>query len=239
MNTFTVTVANRIPTEPYYHYASYLNSLARFGVVPEVVGLGRQWLGLMTKPVRFRNWLRDQHFEEQDRVIYTDSWDVLFAASPDSIAAKCAELFGDAVVYCTEKSCWPLAELAHHFPDEGTPWRYLNGGAMCGPAWKLRTMFESMNLEQYGFDREDLDKPRIEPNDAVPLVKAFVEQPVLVKVDARCQVFQCFSECSADEFEITEAGVKNKLTGTVPGILHFNGGSKESLMPAVLAAMNL
>lgn len=239
MITKVVTVSNRIPTESYYHYSLFMRSLSRFGVIPEVLGIGHLWQGLMTKPNHFRQWLRETKFQEGERVILTDCWDVVFADHPDNVAQRCKQHYGDAVVFNTEKSCWPLAELAHYFPDVGSPWRFLNGGVICGPADKLLAMFEAMKLEEYGFDRTLPDGTKIEPNDAVPLVKAYVEQPVPVVVDQHCRVFQCFSEWNESEFEISDKGVRNVVTNTRPGVLHFNGGSKDRLLPVVANAMGL
>ena len=240
MSTTVVAVSSRQPreNEPYYRPGVFTASLRRFGVEPVILGLNEPWGGLMSKPAHFLKWLSAPERKPDERVILSDCWDVIFADHPDNISARIADAFGGSVVFNTEKSCWPLAELAKYFDDEGTPWRYLNGGVMHGRVADLRVMFESMGLEAIGLDREE-DGRRIEPNDAVPLVMAYVNQPVTIRVDAKCRVFQCFSESSAEEFDIDATGVKNKLTGTRPGILHFNGGSKNELMPQVMAAMGL
>lgn len=240
MSVPVVCVSSHEPQQDYYRFGAFKRSLARFKCDPVVLGFGEPWQGLMTKPNHFMAWLRAGHCAPDDRVILVDCWDVIFCESPEFVSERCRHLFGDAVVFNAEKACWPLAELAVHFEDQGTPWRYLNGGVMCGPAGRLLAMFESMNLESYGFDRVDeATGLRIEPNDAVPLVMTFVNQPVPVVVDGKCQVMQSFSACSADEFDITSLGVVNKLTGTVPAILHFNGASKNDIMPVVLQTMNL
>lgn len=239
MSIPVVCVSSRNPTEWYYRLDTFLLSAKRLGFTPVVLGMDEKWQGLMTKPNLFRKWLRESNSAPNKRAILTDCWDVVFAQHPDSISARCEALFGDAVVFNTERACWPHPELAVHFPDEGTPWRYLNGGVMCGTIGNLLGMFEGMDLESIGFDRKNDDGTWHNPNDATPLVNAFVNQKVPVKVDARCQVFQSFSGSSLDEFEITSTGVRNKLTDTWPGILHFNGDAKNEIMPKVMAEMNL
>jgi len=224
--------------ETYYHSETYFASLKRLNVDPIVLGYGEWWDGLMTKAFRYRDWLKPR--DPNERVILTDCWDVIFAKHPDEIAAQCEELFGDAIVFNGEKGCWPRGDLAEHFPDGGTPWRYLNCGVMCGPAGKILAMFDSMDIEKIGLDRPNPNgSGRIEPNDQGEIQAAFVKQPVKMVVDTGCKVFQCFSGCDADEFTFDAVGAFNKATGTRPGILHFNGNSKDFIMPVLMEKMGL
>lgn len=238
MKTHLVTVSSRIPTESYYRFDVFLKSLERLGVTPTVLGMNQEWNGLMSKPNHFRKWLRDGN-AKGEQVIICDSWDVIFTEHPDSIGERCVRLFGDAVVFNGERGCWPRADLAEHFPDTGTPARYLNSGFICGPADKILALLESMDLEGVGVDRPNPAGGRIEPNDQGEFQKAFVAQPVKMVVDGRCELAQTFSACSPVEFEITPSGVRNIATDTRPGALHFNGGSKNDIMPLVLAALGL
>lgn len=236
MTTTVVTVSSRFPTEPYYRYDVFLKSLDKLGVVPVVLGMNEPWHGLMTKPNHFRAWLRAS--SPTPRVIICDSWDIAFAEHPDSINQRCEDLFGDAVVFNGEKGCWPRAELAEKFPDQGTPWRYLNSGFMCGPAVKILYLLESMELERIGVDRKENNR-KIEPNDQGEFQYAFTCQPVPMVVDGKCQLAQTLSACTMDEFDLSHDRIFNKITGTYPGVFHFNGGSKNDLMPAFLTKLGL
>lgn len=237
-NTEVVTVASRIPKEPYYRYEVFIESLRRFGETPTVLGMGMPFRGLMEKPLHFRRWLREKR-NKQPRIIICDSFDLIFAAHPHGIGDRCAELFGDAIVFNGEKGCWPRADLAEHFPDVGTPWRYLNSGFMCGPAEKILELLESMDLESVGVDHVRKDGTKSEPNDQGEFQKAFVAQPVKMVVDGRCQVAQTFSACTLDEFDFSGGRILNKLTGTYPGVLHGNGNSKELIVPTIIRTLNL
>lgn len=238
MKTKIVTVSSHYPTQPYYFFPVFLKSVERVGAVPITLGMNQPFNGLMTKPNHFRKWLRDGNCRGE-RIILCDAWDIIFTEHPDSIGERCATLYGDAVVFNGERGCWPRADLAEHFPETGTPWRYLNSGFMCGPADRILALLESMGLEEIGVDRVNPDGSRTEPNDQGEFQKAFVAQPVPMVVDGRCEVAQTFSACTPDEFEITASGVKNKLTGTTPGVLHFNGNSKNDILPLVMAALGL
>lgn len=237
-DTQVVTVANRWPRESYYRMDVFVESLRRFAEPPTILGMGEPWSGLMTKPFHYRKWLREKR-NTRPRIIVSDSFDVIFAAHPHGIGDRCAELFGDAIVFNGEKGCWPRADLAEHFPDVGTPWRYLNSGFMCGPAEKILELLESMDLESVGVDHVRKDGTKSEPNDQGEFQKAFVAQPVKMVVDGRCQVAQTFSACTLDEFDFSSGRILNKLTGTYPGVLHGNGNSKELIVPTIMQTLNL
>lgn len=238
MKTQLVTVSSRNPKEAYYRFDVFLASMKRIGAEPVILGMGEKWEGLMTKPNHFRKWLREGN-AKGEHVILSDCWDVIFVEHPDSIGERCKALFGEAVVFNGERGCWPRADLAEHFPDTGTPARYLNSGFICGPSEKILAILESMDLEGVGVDRPNPSGGRIEPNDQGEFQQAFVAQPVPMVVDGRCELAQTFSACAPAEFEITPSGVLNIATGTRPGVLHFNGGSKNDIMPMVLSALNL
>lgn len=241
MKTQVVTVSSRIPDKvktPYYHFDKFLESLLRFEVTPTVLGMDELWSGLMTKPNLLRAWLRAGN-NTSDRLIVSDAWDIIFDAHPDGIGEWCAQLFGDAIVFNAEKACWPRSDLSEHFPETGTPWRYLNSGFMCGPASRILALLESMNLEEIGVDCRRPDGTKSEPNDQGEYQKAFVAQPVPMVVDGKCQLAQTFSGCTLDEFDLSSAWIRNKMTGTHPGVFHFNGGSKNLILPAVLEKMGL
>jgi len=235
--TPVVTVSSRVPKEPYYHFDKFIASLHSLAVKPIILGQNAPWQGLMTKAFLYRDYLRAGNIG--NRIILCDAWDIIFAKRPDEIGSLCEEHYGDAVVFNGEKACWPRADLAETFPDQGFPWRYLNCGFICGPAFSILAMLEAMGLEGIGVDRKLPDGQKIEPNDQGEFQKLFSSQPVKMIVDARCLVSQTLSACSLDEFDLSGDAIINKVTGTTPGVLHFNGGSKNDLMPQFLAKLKL
>lgn len=236
-DTQVVTVSNRFPREYYYRYDLFLESLRRFAEAPTVLGMNEQWSGLMTKPNHYRKWLREKK-NTRPRILICDAWDIIFASHPHGIGDRCAEWFGDdAIVFNGERACWPRSDLSEHFPNNGSPWRYLNSGFMCGRAEKILELLESMDLESIGVDRTENGK-KIEPNDQGEFQKAFVTQPVKMVVDP-CRVSQTFSGCNlADDFDFSDGKVFNKVTGTYPGVLHANG-QKEIVLPILAKLLNL
>lgn len=243
MKTNIITVCSRQPrpNESYYRPDLFLKSIRRFGCEPFILGEKDEWRGLMTKPLLYRAFLstclNERSMEYMDTVMLTDCWDIIFAAHPDEIAERKINLYGNAVVFNGEKNCWPREDLKEFFPDQGTPWRYLNSGFICGPAKKVLEILDAMNIEQIGFDRTESGR-KIEPNDQGEFQRMFVEHPVQMAVDAKCHLAQAFSNCEQSEFTLDKFGVVNKVTGTRPGVLHGNGPAK-SWLPAIAKAMSL
>lgn len=241
MNVELVTVSSRIPDKkktPYYFLDLYLESLNRFAIVPTILGNGEPWNGLMSKGFAYRKWLRAKPDKSQ-RVLLTDAWDIVWIAHPHGINDRCVEIYGDdAVVFNAEKGCWPRADLAEHFPDTGTPWRYLNSGFICGRIDKILAIFEAMDLESIGVDHVRPDGTKSEPNDQGEFQRMFVAQPVKMVVDGRCELAQTFSACAVDEFDFSNGKILNKATGTYPGCAHCNG-PKEPFMSIIKQTLNL
>ncbi len=235
MITPVLTCHSREPRafETYYRYWALVNSLRRLGCAPTTLAYNdSSFAGLMSKPFFFCNWLKTNR--PTGHVILCDAWDVIFTEHPDSLVERCKSLHGDAVVFNAERSCWPRADLAEHFPDTGTPWRYLNSGFICGPSERVLAMLEALDIESIGFDRPDGKGGRFEPNDQGYFQELFLKQPVPMALDGKCEIAQSFSGCDMNDFEITAQGVLNKVTGTRPGVAHFNGGSKNNVPQEII-----
>ncbi|MCI0417993.1 MAG: hypothetical protein L0312_02025 [Acidobacteria bacterium] len=242
MTTTVITVSSRNPKEPYYHYQKFLKSLDRFRVIPVVLGMNQPWHGLMTKAFLYRDYLRAGNLNSSggDTIILCDAWDIIFQRHPDEIGKLCLDHYDpNAVVFNGEKACWPRADLSDSFPDQGTPWRYLNCGFICGPALAILAMIEAMNIDAIGVDRKLPNGQKIEPNDQGEFQALYSKQPVKMIVDSKCLLAQTLSACTLDEFDLSGEFIKNKVTGTIPGVFHFNGGSKNDLMPAFLKHLGL
>ena len=234
MNAQVVTVASRVPAEPYYRFDLFIESLARFAETPTVLGMNGTWQGLMTKPYLLREWLRNGH-NTSDRLIVCDAFDIIFAKHPHGIGDRCAEWFGDAVVFNGEKGCWPREDLRDCFPDDGSPWRFLNSGFMCGPASQILALLNAMDIESIGFDPPGGPYP----NDQGEYQALFAKQPVEMVVDTQCRLAQTLSACDLSEFDLSGDEITNKITGSAPGVFHFNGGAKEICGPAFYGRLAL
>lgn len=244
MNTAVVSVMSRTPRdfETYYRPDIFLASLKRFGVEPTILGHREWWGGLMSKPRYVRQWLRSGACSA-DALIVSDAFDVIFTAHPNEVAAKWQ--ISDVTMFNAERGLFPRSDLASAFRDPGTPWRYLNSGLMIGKPANILALLEAMGLDDIRDDYQAADELHggagrmIEPNDQGHFQYAFAAHPVPLCLDTQCDVFQSCSACTMDDFDLSGALVKNIVTGTFPLVWHFNGGSKNDLLPAMLHKWNL
>lgn len=226
MNAQCVCVSSRTPAEPYYRLDCYLSSLHRYAEVPTNIGEGRRWDGLMTKPFLLREWLRAKQ-NTSDYLIFTDAWDVLFVQHPHGLGDRAREWFGeDTLVWNGERNLWPRGDLKDEYDallTDAGPWKYLNSGVLFGKAALILELLESMDIESIGVDRREPDGRVIEPNDQGEYQAAFLKQAVPQVIDTNCRLAMTFSATEFEDYEIADRECRNLLTGTTPGILHFNG----------------
>lgn len=234
MPSRVISVTSRIPDpirEPYYQYPKFIASLGALGVEPTILGMGEPWHGLISKPKIMRDWLRRGECGA-DVIIWSDSFDVVFSEHPDKAVQTYRNTWPELpVVYNAERGLFPRNDLLSSFPECGTPWRYLNSGLIIGRATDILRILEWMPLDDTPGDCKDPDTGRdIQPNDQGWHQFTYSAQPVPMILDSHAQLFQSYSACELDEFDLTGPKVMNRLTETCPSIHHFNGNSKDLIM---------
>lgn len=241
MKTEVVCVASYTPKESYYIFEQFKASVRRFGVEPTILGWHQEWHGLMTKPRRFREFLRKGQ-QTGDVLIVCDAYDVVFATHPDEIGEFWAKMFpakSRPILFNAERNCFPRGDLADQFADAGTPWRYLNSGFMVGEPQDILTLLESMNLDEIPDDHQLPDKSWFNPNDQEYFTLAFLKQPVPMTLDYNAHICMTGHGTTVEQLDCSEPRIKQNITGTYPMAFHFNGDAKNTLQPAVLAHMKL
>ncbi len=240
-----VGVCNQWPDRsrtPYYNHEAWLESLRRFDAAPSVIGLGELWDGLIAIPRHVRKWLRTGACKSK-YLIFSNVFDVIFTAHPDEVAERWG--CGDDVRFNCEKDLFPESKLAPKFPDTGSPWRYLNSGLYIGKPEAILAMLDAMWLDQICGDHIAGDDLHGTPGSWVHVVDQnwfqllYAAQPVPITLDTKCELFQCFSRSTWDEFDLTGDGVKNKATGETPLVLHCNGGAKNEMLPVLCKKFGL
>jgi hypothetical protein len=166
--------------------------------------------------------------------------DFFYTDGADTFCQRKAEPPKDYILYSTEKACYPHPEIAKQYRPTKSKWKYLNGGGYGGPL-KLTIEF----FERYGLDKL--------PNDAngqheqMVAFLAAEKDGFPIKLDTKCEVFQTMAFADPSEFEVVEIQedaqiindrlevdkiklLRNKLTKTIPAILHFNGLTDMSIL---------
>jgi hypothetical protein len=169
--------------------------------------------------------------------------DFFYTDGADTFCQRRAEPPKDYILYSTEKACYPHPELAKQYKPTKSKWKYLNGGGYGGP---LKLIIEF--FERYGLDKHANDVNG-QHEQMVAFLKAEKEK-FPIKLDTKCEVFQTMAFADPNEFNTIEETVidnekqedresgfveirkllHNKLTKTIPAILHFNGLTDMSIL---------
>ena len=132
-----------VATEDNDELQRFRDSAKRYGVPYIVLGLGDDWKsgravnGVLLEPGGAQKiiYLRDEikNWENlQDTIImFTDSYDVLFNATPMEIIRKFRDM-GSPIVFSAEKTCWPDTEIAERYPMVDSEYYFLNSGGFIG-----------------------------------------------------------------------------------------------------------
>lgn len=177
--------------------------------------------------------------DDEEIVLFTDGYDTLMLAGEDEILEK-FERAGTDLLVSAETYCFPWEELAGQYPVTDSPYRYLNSGGMIGRA---------------GFIKELLDREVVIPSDKFEWSNQYVwairylQDTTQMKLDTQCEVFctgspevTFFALSEADRenpiayirsyhewfyrnFSVEDGRVFNRITGTYPCNMHFNGRS--------------
>jgi hypothetical protein len=212
----------------------FLRSALLNGLAPVVLGWRRN----------AANALRDKidavseeirAYDEATIVLFIDSFDVLVSASLDEIAVKFRS-FGAPIVFSAEKGCWPFHDgrpggeaVARGYPPSPTPWRYLNSGGYIGCAGALRALLHEMSM------LPEATNPWCIDQELASLI--YLRGQPKIALDHRCEIFMNVHLSWKDLTFVpgvigrgSAAGRwQNRVTGTFPSILHFNGGAKHEM----------
>lgn len=167
-----------------------------------------------------------------EHFVYTDG--------ADTFCQRKFEVPTDHILYSTEKACYPYPEIAKQYRPTKSKWKYLNGGGYGGP---LKLIIEFM--ERYGLDKHPNDVNG--QHEQMMAYLAAEKDGFPIKLDTKCEVFQTMAFADPAEFEVLDlqkevegkpfsihytekAWLKNKLTKTIPAILHFNGLTDMSIL---------
>jgi hypothetical protein len=220
-----ITVSSHRPEQSYYCYDAFFASCRRYGHEPVVMGQGKPFGGLGTKPRLLLEYLKANPVGP--RMIFTDCWDVVFMCNPIIIDGMAKLFYDDAVVFNAERNLFPDIGV-ENFPETGTPYRFLNSGFFVGPTDAIVAMLEAMDAQSIPDDYQKTDEIWFHFNDQEMFLREFIKQPVPMRLDSKAHLCQtCFAE-SLENFDVLETVIINKITKTLPLAAHGNGPGKET-----------
>jgi hypothetical protein len=170
-----------------------------------------------------------------DIVMFTDAYDVLVVEHAALLHERFIAWNVDLVVNA-EANLFPddegaLRTLFDHHPSR---WRYLNSGCFVGFAWAVREVvdFVSRSIPEVGFEAHHMDQLLMQQFYAWEAAR----RGVRMVLDTDTRLFAPLMMTEA-EFETDAYGVRNRVTGQRPCVLHANGDRANMSILKVLSGM--
>lgn len=241
--TYTiVTIANKIPQEPYYTFHEHFRSLK--GEVPLVLGVNAgEYRGLGSKPRLLYAAIKENKIKTT-HLIFNDCFDLVYAVKPSELFEKYL-LFKSPFVISAEKNCFP-ADLKKEYDELGedfeSPYKYLNSGMIVAEVPAMLSVLDSMDAKNIPNDYwSEENNCMINPNDQEYYQQEFLKQPVPMILDRFQILCNTLHDVKKEDLDFTYGGtgIYNKETNTFPCSFHLNGSSKtEGLREPVLQKLN-
>lgn len=212
-----------VATEENENLTNFKKSCEVFGIPYTILGLGDKWEsgkaenGVLLEPggAQKINYLK-RELEKIDNlqdhiILFTDSYDVIFAAPPIEIVTKFRNI-KKPIVFSAEKTCWPDPEVEFQYPRLNSEYAYLNSGGFIGYGDKIKQLI-SDEVENWEDDQRYY-------------TKKYLESPESYHLDSEQYIFQTLN-LAIDDVEIDKnfGRLKNIVTKTNPCVIHANGPS--------------
>lgn len=147
---------------------------------------------------------------DEDVVLFVDGYDVFLSRSAEDIVGRYLS-FQTQALFAAEKYCWPDQSLADSFPDNGTPYKYLNSGTFISTVGLLK----------------DILAEEIEPDDDDQLYiqNKFLSGQYDIKLDYEQYVFQTHEQ----KVYVNGTQLINPVTNVSPCLYHGNGDQQAKI----------
>lgn len=178
------------------------------------------WIGWSSKVHNLIDIAKAAH-GEYTHIMFLDGADVVVLDGPEEVMRRYFE-FDHPWVFNAEPHIWSIGSFTpEEYPTPECIYRYLNSGASIGEIEHMLTWFDTWTDNGRSI-------PRMLLGDQDWYAERFIEDyPDAIRLDLNCELFQCMcgSLLDGNELCIMEPGhVYNKVTGTHPISIHFNGG---------------
>ncbi|KAM8952712.1 procollagen-lysine,2-oxoglutarate 5-dioxygenase 2 [Pelodytes ibericus] len=218
-----------VATQKTDGFHRFMQSAKYFNYTVKVIGDGMEWkggdvahsIGGGQKVRLLKETL--EGFADQDLIIlFTDSYDVLFAGGPEELLQKFQQS-NHKVIFSAEALIWPDKRLAEKYPVVRSGKRFLNSGGFIGYLPNINQIVQQWNLQDNDDDQLFYTKIYIDPTQ---------REHINITLDHKSRIFQnlngAVDEVALD-FEHGKARARNTQYETLPVLLHGNGPTKIQL----------
>ncbi|XP_026547583.1 procollagen-lysine,2-oxoglutarate 5-dioxygenase 1-like, partial [Notechis scutatus] len=221
-NLLVFTVATK-ETEGFKRFR---HSAQVFNYNLKVLGLGEEWHGREDQRIAGGQKIRllksalEAYADKEDLVIlFTESYDVVFASGPAEVLKKFKQA-KSKVVFSSEALIYPDRRLEAKYPAVQEGQRFLGSGGFIGYAPYLSQLV----ADWQGLDGE---------SDQLFYTNVFLDaekrKAINITLDHRCRIFQNLNgalDQVALKFENSQVRVRNLAFDTLPVVIHGNGPTK-------------
>jgi hypothetical protein len=213
---YYITVA----TKPHFILDKIINKVTSQGEKIEVLGKNEDryigWhskgnFGIKLKEVY--DFLDNMDLNDNDIVLFTDAYDVIYYSNQDEIIKRYLEL-NSPIVFGAERLCNPDPKRESEYTFKNTEFPFLNSGMFIGRVWALRIC-----MIGYVYD-DNHDDQRF-------WTTQFLELKDLIKLDYENHLFLNTAEVPIDEIHYDGTTVTYK--DRKPLFVHVNGPDKSDL----------
>ncbi len=241
MNNYTlVIISNRVPSENYFTYFQFYKSLEGEQILNLCDHYPNVYKNLSDRPRMLYKAFEDGLIKTE-KILFCDSWDLVFVDKPDIIFEKWQDMKCDIAI-SAEKNCFP-ADYKEQFDKVAptdTSYKYINCGTVLGYSDAFFEMLVSMDANYHPYDYYIPEQGMMHHfNEQLYYHQEFFKQPVNIKIDYYQNIAQCMQDVALDELSLFGGGsmepgsqmitkIRNKETNSFPSIIHWNGSSKSA-----------
>lgn len=155
-----------------------------------------------------------ENADKYTHFIFTDSYDLVFAAGYEEIIAKFEKL-NSPIVFAAECYCWPDQANVQRYPSNNLRCRFLNAGMWIATAEAALPF--TLDLALIAAQREKCDQGIV--------TEMFLSGRYGIALDGTCSLCFCMNMDSPSYLDLSAPRPKTKDTGEEPCLFHGNGAS--------------
>jgi hypothetical protein len=211
------------------YFDLFMESCHRYHIEPVILGWGEKWVGFGRKMMEIQQYVTK--LPEEEIVISVDPFDVIFLSGLDEIEEKYVR--NGTPFLCGALRLNRFNQTIYSFefnrtrkliPETATGFNHLNSGTWIARAGTAASLIEDL-IRKHQMTEVSMEQQL--------LTGIYVKGSKIVDIDWKCDIFHniLFRDFLTRRPDLSglvfnETRIKNKVTGTIPCILHASGNSR-------------
>lgn len=207
-------------------YRMLVDSCKHYNLNLHLYGVGEPWTWYTdAKVFRLAHEIKNI---DSEYILVCDADDAFFMAGEKEILYKYQDTGSKILVSADRQqdegdSRYPQLIFRKMYPASSTPWRYCNSGGYLGKKDDILDLLDAMATVQHP-DYIPVWRSKDWSNDQFRMSVVYLNGYSL-RIDTHCNVFQTMGCSEPGEMKWRGSYLMNRVTGTFPCIIHFNGNA--------------